>query len=379
MKILHLASHMGNIGDNASHIGFRKILSSITQEPIYIDQLEIRRFYNSYSLPDKLSFDKEFASLANSYDLLVMGGGGFLDFWVEGSVTGTTLNIPETILDQITTPIFIVSMGCIPHKQIPEGNTEKFRKFLDALLNKKNTLVAVRNDGSSQVLKDIIGKKYFDQIPEVLDHGFFYENNGALYMPCEAPYVLINTTADQVKMLNRRTGTVDEEMFTDEMKNVIHHIIHRTDLSIVFAPHIYADYKAIDLLVNHIDNFQLRSRVIVTPHVQGDFGCNQIFSAYKNSTFTIGMRFHANVCSLAMEVPVFGIAALDRVSSVYESVNLPELALPVDENFSTRAIQLIDSASCGKLPTINPELLKGKRSNTINLYSTSLRNFGLLK
>lgn len=91
------------------------------------------------------------------------------------------------------------------------------------------------------------------------------------------------------------------------------------------------------------------------------------------------MRFHANVCSLAMEVPVFGIAALDRVSSVYESVNLPELALPVDENFSTRAIQLIDSASCGKLPTINPELLKSKRSNTINLYSTSLRNFGLLK
>lgn len=378
MKILHLASHTGNIGDNASHIGFRKVLSSIVKEPLQIDELEIRRFYITYSLPDKLFFDEAFTARVNTYDLLVIGGGGFLDFWVEGSATGTTLNISEEILNKITTPVFVSSVGCIPHKQIPEGNVEKFRRFLDALMNRKNTFLAVRNDGSSHILNEIIGKKYFEQIPEVLDHGFFYENDGTYYNPCEEPYILINTTDDQVKMLNRKTGKIDEKTFIDEMHKVIDHLIDQTRLSIVFAPHIYADYKAIDLLVSRINNFHLRSRVIVAPHVQGDFGCNQVFSAYKNSKLVIGMRFHANVCSLAMGVPVVGIAALDRVSSVYESVGLPQLAIPVDEHFSKNAIQLIDSGEQGKLPTARVEVLKTKSLKTTELYTKTLINFGLL-
>jgi len=378
MRILHLASHTGNIGDNASHIGFRKVLSSLVKRPLQIDPLEIRRFYFNYSLSDKLSFNEDFAALVNTYDLLVIGGGGFLDFWVENSVTGTTLNISEEILNKITTPVFISSVGCIPHKQVPEGNVEKFRKFLDALLNRKNTFLAVRNDGSLHVLNELIGKKYFEQIPEVLDHGFFYENDGASYKPCKESYILINTTDDQVKMLNRKTGRIDERTFIDEMHKVIDHIIDQTRLSIVFAPHIYADYKAIDLLVTRINNFQLRSRVIVAPHVQGDFGCNQIFSAYKNSKLVVGMRFHANVCSLAMGVPVVGIAALDRVSSVYESVSLPQLAIPVDEHFSKRAIHLINSGEHGKLSTASPEVLKSKRLKTTELYTKALINFGLL-
>lgn len=378
MKILHLASHTGNIGDNASHIGFRTLLSMLIKKPFVIDTLEIRRFYMSYSLPDKQQFDESFAALVNSYDLLVIGGGGFLDFWVAGSVTGTTLNISEEILDQIKTPIFISSVGCIPHNKIPEGNVEKFKKFLDQLLSRKNTLLAVRNDGSSQVLKEI-GQSYFDHIPEVLDHGFFYQNDGTAYKPCEEPYILINTTDDQVKMLNRKTGRIDEQTFINEMHSVIDHVINHTRLSIVFAPHIYTDYKAIDLLVNRINNFHLRTRVIVAPHVQGDFGCNQIFSAYKNSTLVVGMRFHANVCSLAMDVPVVGIAALDRVSSVYESVNLPSLAVPVDEHLSERTIELINSGEQGKLATISEGLLKSKRLKTIELYSKALTNFGLLE
>ena len=379
MKILHLASHTGNIGDNASHIGFRNVLSSIVKERFQIDELDIRRFYISYSLPDKLFFDDAFAARVNTYDLLVIGGGGFLDFWVEGSVTGTTLNISEEILNKITTPVFISSVGCIPHKDIPEGNVEKFRRFLDTLLSRKKTFLAVRNDGSSQVLKELIGKKYFEKIPVVLDHGFFYENDGTRYKPCEEPYILINTTDDQVKMLNRKTGRVDEQTFIDEMHKVIKYIIDQTRLSIVFAPHIYSGYTAIDLLVSRINNFYLRSRVVVAPYVQNDFGCNQIFSAYKNSLLVVGMRFHANVCSLAMDVPAVGIAALDRVSSVYESVNLPSLAIPVNEHLSERTIHLINSATRGELSTVNPELLKNKRSKTIDLYTDALNNFELLK
>ena len=46
MKILHIASFNGNIGDNAHHNGFRKNFSEIIGVRNLIwDELEIRKFY----------------------------------------------------------------------------------------------------------------------------------------------------------------------------------------------------------------------------------------------------------------------------------------------------------------------------------------------
>lgn len=376
MKILHLAAHAGNIGDNASHIGLRTLLSSILKSPFSITPLEIRRFYNNYSLPDKMLFNKEFAELANSHDLLLIGGGAFLDFWVEGSETGTTLNISKPILDKISTPIIIASVGCIPHKEVPEGNVEKLRRFLDQLLTKKNVFLALRNDGSTQVLKQLFGIR-FAEIPEVLDHGFFYENDGSHYTPCEQPYILINTTDDQVKMLNRKTGLVDEKTFVEQMQLLVNRVLEETSYSIVLAPHIYSDFKAINVLLEKVHHSHFRSRIVTTPHVQGDYGCNQIFSAYKNSNLVIGMRFHANVCSMAMNVPSLGIAALDRVTYVYESLGLPESAISIDSALSDVLFgKLTNPKSYGTL-RVDEKLLRERKQRSTDLYSSVLKKFKL--
>lgn len=343
MKILHLGSHNGNIGDNASHIGFRKIIEDIVSEDTVIDKLEIRKFYNNYSLPDRLFFDSKFTARVNKYDLLVVGGGGFLDYWVENSVTGTTLNISKEVFDLIKVPVMITSVGCMPHKEVPEGNVEKFRNFLDYLLSRKNTLIAVRNDGSKETLKQFIGEQYAAAIPEVLDHGFFYENDGTFYKPFEEKYILINTTSDQVLMKNRSIGKIDGERHIIEMSKAINNIIHNSELNIVFAPHIYSDYQAIDGILKHINDYHIRSRIAITPFAQGDFGCNQIYSAYKNSAVVAGMRFHANVCSIAMNVPSIGLAALDRVQNMYDSLGLHNSVVKVDRPFSVELTGLIQA------------------------------------
>lgn len=376
MRILHLAAHSGNIGDNASHIGLRSLLSSILTSPYTITPLEIRRFYNNYSLPDKMVFNKAFADLANSHDLLLIGGGAFLDFWVEGSETGTTLNISKSVLDQISTPIFITSVGCIPHKEVPEGNVEKLQRFLDQLVNRKNVFLALRNDGSTQVLRQLFGTR-FAEIPEVLDHGFFYDNNGSYYKPCEQPYVIINTTDDQVKMLNRKTGLVDEKTFVAQLQLFVNRVLEETPYSLVFAPHIYGDFKAINVLLEKVHHSHFRSRIITTPHVQGDYGCNQIFSAYKNSHLAIGMRFHANVCCMAMHVPSLGIAALDRVTYVYESLGLPKSALSIDSGLSDVIFATLANSDDRKALRVDENLLREKKHRSLDLYSGVLKKFNL--
>ncbi|RCH56651.1 hypothetical protein DJ568_01970 [Mucilaginibacter hurinus] len=367
MKILHVASFDGNIGDNASHIGFHSLLSRVMDEGTYsIEQLEIRKFYNNYTLPDKHRFDDDFATLANSYDLLFIGGGGFLDFDIKGSPTGTTIGISPSILDKIKVPVVISSIGCNPRNEIPEGNINKFKDFLDSYLGHSNRYLAVRNDGSREVIREVIGEHYYNAIPEVLDHGFFYDNDGSFYRPTEKDYILINTTSDQVQMKNRLLGEVDQDSYVDEMGKVISHIIDNTPYDIVFAPHIYSDYKAIDILLKNVNDFHLRTRIVVAPYVQGDYGCNQIFSAYKNSALVLGMRFHANVCTIAMNTPGIGLGALDRVSGLYRSLGMDGQFVTVDQPFSNELITGMGKYI--KTPGINTTKLAEMKADMIDYY-----------
>lgn len=340
MKILHVASFSGNIGDNASHLGFRRILGDILPQ-FEITQLEIRKFYKNYRLQDKLEFDEVFLSLLKGYDMLIIGGGGFFDFWVPDSQTGTTIDISADILARINIPLIISSVGCMPHKQIPEGNLEKFKRFLDDLLGKKNTYIAVRNDGSINTIQEFVGTEYARAIPEVVDHGFFYENNGSFYLPFESPYIAINSTSDQLAMLNRKVGNINIELYKSELRKVIDFIITETDINLVFVPHIYSDIEAIYGILSGIDDFNIRTRIALAPFSNGNLACNQAFSAYKNSMLNIGMRFHANVCSIAMQKPTIGLAALDRVLSVFESMCLPDNAVKVDGQFSAQVIKKV--------------------------------------
>ena len=78
MKILHVASFKGNIGDNASHMGFYKILK-LHLIDFKVKKIEIRKFYKNYKKSDALSFDDKFVESINNYDLCIIGGGGFLD------------------------------------------------------------------------------------------------------------------------------------------------------------------------------------------------------------------------------------------------------------------------------------------------------------
>ena len=57
MKLLHIASFTGNIGDNCSHNGFRNILDSIDFKVNKLKKLEIRDFYNNRDIRYKKYFD----------------------------------------------------------------------------------------------------------------------------------------------------------------------------------------------------------------------------------------------------------------------------------------------------------------------------------
>ena len=271
MRILHIASFNGNIGDNASHIGFRNILKTLGIIAT-IDQIEIRRFYKNYSLFDKQSFDEDFIKKANQYDLVVFGGGGFLDYWVPNSETGTTIDISLDLFQQLLVPVLFTSIGCIPHKEVPEGNVEKFSRFVNAILEKKNAALAVRNDGSKIILKSVLGDTIACKIPQLLDNGFFYKSHRKFSRITDGKYIAINVTKDQLLMKNQTIGEVNAEHFNQQLRLYIDTIIKNTNLNIVFIPHIFSDLEAIQHALRGINDYLIRTRVIIAPYIQGNYG-----------------------------------------------------------------------------------------------------------
>ncbi|WP_417535291.1 polysaccharide pyruvyl transferase family protein [Methylophaga sp.] len=343
MRILHVASFVGNIGDNASHLGLSTILNEYFSY-IEVEQLEIRKFYKNYNNSDKQRFDLSFINYANKFDLLIIGGGGFLDYWVEGSATGTTIDMNPDLVSRITVPTIISSVGCVPHKTIPSGNIEKFRHFLDCVLTNSKIRILFRNDGSVLSLKNEIGAHYLESISEVLDNGFFFNTEETNPLPIDPGYIAINITNDQLEMNSQSRGCINKQEYLRALAKVVTYITDSLNMKVVFIPHIYTDLMAISEVLTLIDDFIIRRSILVAPYIQYDVGAKALFSIYKHSRLVIGSRFHANVCALAMGVPTVGVAALNRVKYLYDQLDIMDNYVFPDTDFSDELIMKVTSS-----------------------------------
>lgn len=338
MKILHIASFIGNIGDNASHIGFNNILSRYA-EKINITPVEMRKFYNNYQGQDRLHFDSDFIQYANTFDRVVIGGGGFLDFCIKDSQSGTTINMCPSLLVGFKVPVWFTSLGCVPHFPVPAGNIEKFRRFLDACFSHPLITINVRNDGSIVKLRQDIGPQYAEQVTEILDHGFFFNTLPTTHLPINN-YIAVNISEDQLKMQRQSGRPIDPETYYALLAQSLNELIASTDKNLVLVPHIYSDLAAMTCLLSNMGDFDIRSRITIAPCIQELSGANFIFNLYQKADLIIGMRLHANVCGIAMAKPTIGLQALDRVGYMYEHLGLTKRTVLAEQNFSNELVAL---------------------------------------
>jgi hypothetical protein len=106
LRVLHLASFSGNIGDNANHSGFRNYFETIVGESVTWFNEEIREYYWREKV-----FDETFVAKVNTFDLLVIGGGNYFELWPNDSPTGTSITLPIPFWRKITKPILINGVG----------------------------------------------------------------------------------------------------------------------------------------------------------------------------------------------------------------------------------------------------------------------------
>ncbi|MBE5967380.1 MAG: polysaccharide pyruvyl transferase family protein [Lachnospiraceae bacterium] len=345
MKVLHVASFNGNIGDYANHSGFRRCMRHYVNNKIEYTNLEIREFYKSWNMR---KFDDDFVSIANQFDLLIFGGGNFFEMCWDYSSTGTTIDIPEEILNKIKCPILFNGLG-IDDKNgvINRDNIKKFGRFLKVITSSDQYFVTVRNDGSLK-----IAEKYFDNsiiqcIHKIPDGGFFVSPKEYIHLEIPDKYKVIgiNLAGDAPKVRFSETGSdgrITQEQFIEEFAQYIDTVLSLyNDIFIAFIPHIGKDLELISKVLGKIKDNILRTRISVAPYLNGTItDGNYIFDLYRKCALTIGMRYHSNVCSIAVNTPTIGIVNLPKHKMLYEDIGMQDRLVVSDEpDFGSRLLE----------------------------------------
>lgn len=325
LKVLHLASFAGNIGDIANHAGARSMLASRLDFALEFTELEIREFYWK-----KRSFDAAFVEYANSFDLLLVGGGNYFELWVQESATGTSIDIAPAHLAALTVPTVFFSLGVDIGQGYSPQSAQRFASFMRTVLGRQDMFVCVRNDGSSSALREVLPAADAAQIPVMPDGGFFA---GAAYgrRPERREGQLrigINIAGD---MLERRfdRGCSPTE-FLRQLSSVCCALLDaRPNLHIDLVPHIWRDISLIAEMLPMIPDHFLRRRIAISSLQPGLNGLGAFLDGYGSSDLVLGMRFHANVCPIGMGVPTLGLLSYPQVELLYRELDLADRLVDV--------------------------------------------------
>lgn len=328
MKVLHVASFTGNIGDNANHTGMRSRLESVLGVKPHYTELEIRYCYRIYTGEHRWAFDDDFVALANDHDLVIIGGGNFFEPWLDESATATTINITNENLQKISKPLVFFGVGFDIHKGCSPENLEKFSCFLTQCIKQKNILVSFRNDGSLKNLKIAFPDRldFWSGVSIVPDGGFSYgvERSAIEYLPA-GRFWGINIASDMeaLRFPDGVEGGITWKGFLSQLASFLERsLVANPDLRIILFPHIFRDVLSIGEFMTHLDDRLCRDRIIVAPFACGWSACDHVFSLYKHCELVMGMRFHTNVCAIAMGIPAIPLISYPKLYDLYEELDL---------------------------------------------------------
>ena len=324
MKALHLASFNGNIGDIANHIGFWNLFKKYVDNTVNVTPLEMREFYQSWNLR---KFDSESVSEVNRYDLLVIGGGNFFDVKWDYSDTGTTLNLSPALLDKITIPIVFNGMGA-EYSPAPrfEQARRSFDSFIHSIDGREKTVVSVRNDDSMMLLKTFFSTPALQNIIQIPDGGFFTSAKEYCHpeIPAGQKIIAVNLAKDRIadRWGNEKNYLAYCQEFAQFIKKVLS---DNQAYHFVFVPHIPSDLQAILDVLQYVDDCYCRRSVTIAPYLNGwNTPGDYLVDLYRKASVSIGMRYHSNICSIAMETPTIGIVTLDKHVALYKSIGMQD-------------------------------------------------------
>lgn len=318
LRILHLASFSGNIGDNFNHLGFRPWFEGMLGAPAVWTDLEMREFYWR-----ERAWDQSFVDLINAHDVLVVGGGNYFELWVENSPTGVSFALPAELLGATRVPVFFNALGLDAGQGFGQHSLVRFESFLDFVLAEPRFLVSLRNDGSLATAHRLLRKDQADRLLPVPDAGFFVgEAVGDELNKRERAGIVVNLACDmpEIRFAAFPSGRA-QRAFAEEMAGALNAASDALpDQMITFVAHVYHDLDIMADVIRCMPDRLRRTRVSIASFGSGEPAAKAALSAYSQASAVLGMRFHANIAAMALGKQVVGLSCYPQIKFLYEEV-----------------------------------------------------------
>lgn len=315
-KVLHVASFLGNIGDNFNHFGTRKLLEEKLGK-VEWSEIEIREtFRRNYA------FDNKFADYCNTFDAVIFGGGNFFELWVDYSVNNTSANIPFDVIDKITVPFYFYALGVDPGMGVTEEGINKFMKWVEHVNSKDNFHLSTRNDGAFDTLQKYFPEGFDKNFTHLVDGGFLVNTSEIVdeLGKKEQNYIGINVAGDMLDV--RFDGELSYKEFIIIFSASLSAVLEmHEDYNILLIPHIFRDYNVIFDILNEIDDSYRRERIDVGGLYQGTDGMINTINSYNKCSIILANRFHSNVIGLVLDKEVFGLFNYRQIKDLYKEIN----------------------------------------------------------
>ncbi|ADZ71186.1 polysaccharide pyruvyl transferase family protein [Polymorphum gilvum] len=329
LRVLHLASFVGNIGDNAMHDGACRTRADDLPFEIAYERLEIREFIHWTTR----RLDDAFLSYANGFDAVIVGGDSLLQTWRDDTPTGTYLDCAPDFLAGVRRPICFYGLGVDATRGVSETAMTRCRSFLDGLLADRRRLLSVRDDGSIDLVRAHLGPAYADAMAVIPDGGLF-----ARPEPCPHPerpagterLLAVNLAGDMPDKRFAGAGGGDRDAFCRAMAGMLSGVLARDPgLGLVFVPHIHSDVAIVADTLAALDDRQRRTRVGIAPYVQGDHW-SAGFDLYREADLVLAMRFHANLVPIGLGVPAIGLDTHHKIGGAFAALGLADRCVSGD-------------------------------------------------
>jgi len=327
MKILHLASFSGNHGDKINHLGFYPWFETVMPPGFTWTRLEIRDFYRG-----KYTFSKDFISLANESDLVVIGGGNYFETWPQHSRSGVSIDLLPEDYEKIRVPMFINAIGLDTGQGICQNAFDNLPSILEYLLQSERILFSVRNDGSFLNSLKFIGNN--EKIYQIPDHGFFARSqpSNSLQKTSNRLQIGINLAQDMKEFRFGYKSELKEEEFIHLFSKQLDLLLNDYDLELNFFAHVHSDMEIIVKVMGNISDTNRRSRINIFEFGDSISITTSLLEKYSQMDLNLVMRFHANIASLSSRVPTFGLINYPQIHNLYSELDLEPHSYHVNTN-----------------------------------------------
>lgn len=351
LRVLHIASHEINVGDGALNGAIREGVRRLHSGPVAFDLADVAVFRKELSVAE-----------LDSYDLVLVGGGGGISNGPHARRTGTPMPLDLETYRETNTPFAFVGIG----HNIFAGQPLKYASALTQLLTevrRKGDIFSVRNDGSRQRLIRDLGDVAL-MVREIPDPGFFVRSE--VRKPLEAgprPFALIQVAGDAIadRVRPNRWGGIVGRMHSREAKSMLAewisqvalHLWNRHGLDILLAPHIHHDVPLCSDIMRRLyaqagAAAQHRPfRVGGTPHPSH---AEEFFGCYRAARLVIGMRGHAVICGIGLRCPTIALSSHPKVGEFLASCNLSAWSVPLGPDAAAALINRSDDLLASDAP-----------------------------